>query len=83
MLTQEHQEQNVISETLTSLLHLLKTDDELEQSDPEYTVKFYIDSAQGFESIEQLVDSEDEKTKELSKGIIESYLTPYLSESNM
>ena len=49
----------------------------------ESSVKFMVDAAEGFETIEEFVSHENTGLAKIAKDIIDTYYTPYISEGNL
>ena len=49
----------------------------------ESSVKFMVDAAEGFESIESLAGLENEGIAKIAKGIMDTYYTPYVSKGDL
>ena len=70
-------------ETLVSLEKLMKLDGKNGKFTAESSVKFMVDAAEGFETIEEFVSHENTGLAKIAKDIIDTYYTPYISEGNL
>ena len=70
-------------ETLVSLEKLMKLDGKHSKFTAESSVKFMVDAAEGFESIEELVGHENAGIAKIAKDIIDTYYTPYVIKGDL
>ena len=74
---------DIKKETLVSLEKLMKLDGKNSKFTAESSVKFMVDAAEGFETIEELADLENTSIAKIAKDIIDTYYTPYVSKGNL
>ena len=74
---------DIKKETLVSLEKLMKLDGKNGKLTAESSVKFMVDAAEGFETIEELADLENTSIAKIAKDIIDTYYTPYVSKGNL
>ena len=74
---------DIKKDTLVSLEKLMKLDGKNGKFTAESSVKFMVDAAEGFESIESLAGLENEGIAKIAKGIMDTYYTPYVSKGDL